>query len=204
MVHVKTMALGDLQTNCYLVWGEDSQTCVVIDPGYSPNLILETVAKLGKTLEAIFLTHGHFDHVGAVEDIVNATGCALWMREGDWSQRPSPFVMQLFPLANCDFCEVHFYENGEVLSLAGLEFTVLETPGHSWGSVCIRTEDILFSGDTLFAGSIGRTDFPGSSPEAMADSLAFLKEIPEDLTVYPGHGEVTSLEKEKKYNPYLR
>ena len=204
MVHVHTLALGSYQTNCYLVWGDDSKTCVVIDPGYSPKQILDTAATLGKTVEAIFLTHGHFDHVGAVEAIVEATDCALWMREGDWSQFPSPFVMQLFPLANCDFCDVNFYEHGETLSLAGLTFTVLETPGHSWGSVCIRTEDVLFSGDTLFAGSIGRTDFPGSSPEAMEESLAQLKAIPEDLAVFPGHGESTTLSREKKYNPYLR
>ena len=139
-----------------------------------------------------------------LEAIVEATDCALWMWEGDWSQFPSPFVMQLFPLANCDFCDVNFYEHGETLSLAGLTFTVLETPGHSWGSVCIRTEDVLFSGDTLFAGSIGRTDFPGSSPEAMEESLALLKAIPENLSVFPGHGESTTLSQEKKYNPYLR
>ena len=106
MLKMKTLSVGALGTCCYIVWDDASETCVVIDPGYSPKQILDTAATLGKTVEAIFLTHGHFDHVGAVEAIVEATDCALWMREGDWSQFPSPFVMQLFPLANCDFCDV--------------------------------------------------------------------------------------------------
>ena len=204
MLNIHTLPLGDYQTNTYIVHAPDSKSCVVIDPGYLPERILREVSKLGLSVDAVLLTHGHFDHVGGVEQIVTETGCALWMSESDWSQFPNPVTKFFYPLANCDFCEVNFYEHGETLSLAGLTFTVLETPGHSWGSVCIRTEDILFSGDTLFAGSIGRTDFPGSSPETMAESLSFLKEIQENLSVYPGHGSSTTLSQEKLYNPYLQ
>lgn len=204
MLHVETLILGGLQTNCYLVWGENSKTCVVIDPGCKGDYILQQVENRGLTIEAIFITHGHFDHVGAAQMLVEKTGCAVWMREGDWSVAPGYGVKQLFPLANSNFCEIQFYEHSEKITAAGLTFTVWETPGHSWGSVCILTENALFTGDTLFAGSIGRTDFSGSSEEAMESSLKFLAEQKEDYTVYPGHGEATTLETEKKHNPYMR
>ena len=204
MLKIHTLPLGDYQTNTYIIHDDASTSCAIIDPGYEAGTILAQVNKLGLTVDAVLLTHGHFDHVGAVREIVEATGCKLWMRESDWSQKPSPMNLYFYPLANCDFTEVQFCEESETISAGGLTFTVLETPGHSWGSVCIRTEDILFSGDTLFAGSIGRTDFPGSSPETMAESLSFLKEIQENLSVYPGHGSSTTLSQEKLYNPYLR
>lgn len=204
MVHVETLVLGMCQTNCYLVWGEGSKTCAIIDPGDNGELILRQVQAKGLTVEAIFLTHGHFDHVGAVRTLVEKTGCALWMRESDWAIAPGYGVAQLFPLANCDFCEVQFYEHGEQVQAAGLTFTVWETPGHTWGSVCILTENILFTGDTLFAGTIGRTDFPGSDWNAMEDSLKFLAEQSENYTLYPGHGEPSTLDAERKQNPFMR
>ena len=203
-MHVEMMPLGMCQTNCYLVWGENSKTCVVIDPGDAGELILRKIDALGLTVEAVFLTHGHFDHVGAVQTLVEKTGCALWMRESDWSVAPGYGTAQLFPLANCNFCEVQFYEHDESLQAAGLTFTVWETPGHTWGSVCILTEDVLFTGDTLFAGTIGRTDFPGSSWETMQTSLEFLAAQEKNYTVYPGHGDATTLDTERKHNPFLR
>jgi len=204
MLHVKTLILGDLQTNCYLVWGDDSKTCVVIDPACKADYILQQAESWGLTIEAVFITHGHFDHVGAVQMLVEKTGCAVWMREGDWSVAPGYGVKQLFPLANSNFCEIRFYEHEEKITAAGTTFTVWETPGHSWGSVCILAENALFTGDTLFAGSIGRTDFPGCSQKAMEASLEFLAEQTEDYIVYPGHGEATTLQTEKKHNPYMR
>ena len=203
MPNIVTLALGDYQTNCYIVWAEGSKTCAVIDPGYEAKRVLAEAARLGLTIEAILLTHGHFDHVGAVEELVEATGCSLWMHESDYSQFPNPTNAFFYPLANCDFTEVQFCEEGQVLCAGGLSFTVLHTPGHTTGSVCYRCDDALFCGDTLFAGSCGRTDLPGGELLVLRASLSRLASLTENLKIFPGHGGSSTLEKEKTYNPYL-
>ena len=152
----------------------------------------------------MLLTHGHFDHVGAVQQLVEATGCTLWMSQSDWSQKESPLTAYIYPLANCDFTEVQFCEEGQQITAGGATFTVLATPGHTWGSVCYLCEDALFSGDTLFAGSCGRTDLPGGNHSTILDSLQRLSALPDHLRVFPGHGEATTLAAEKRYNPYMR
>ncbi len=200
---VHTLPLGNYQTNCYIVCAENAKSCAVIDPGYQPERVLAKVKELGLTVDAVLLTHGHFDHVGGVEAIVTATNCALWMSESDWSQFPSPVTAYFYPLANCDFTEVQFCEDGEVIHAGGLTFEVLSTPGHTYGSVCFVCEDALFSGDTLFCRSCGRTDLPGGDWNTIQESLKRLSELPGDYTVYPGHGEHTTLSDERKFNPYF-
>ncbi len=202
-MNIKTLPLGDYQTNCYLVWADGSKTCAVIDPGYEASRVLNTVQKLGLTIDAVLLTHGHFDHVGAVEEIVEVTGCKLWMSPHDWSKTNSPMNNYLYPIANCDFCEVWFCEDHEEIRAGGLTFTVWETPGHTAGSVCFFCEDAVFSGDTLFAGSCGRTDL-GADWDTIVRSLGRLKEFEGDRRVFPGHGLATTLAQERKYNPYMR
>ena len=204
MIRIDTLVLGRYQSNCYIVRDSASQSCAVIDPGYEAGKILAHVEKLGLTIDAVLLTHGHFDHVGAVEEIVTATGCKLWMRESDWSQPNSPMHNYLFPLANCDFTEVLFCEDFEEISAGGLTFRVWETPGHTWGSVCYFCQDALFSGDTLFAGSCGRTDLPGGDWKTIQNSLARLAELESDYRIYPGHGSSTTLKTEKRANPYMK
>jgi len=204
MLNINSLPLGSYQTNCYILWAEGSSTCAVIDPGDSAQQVLSEVAGLGLTVEAILLTHGHFDHVGAVKELVKATGCALWMSQSDWSQKKNPTNLFFYPLANCDFTEVQFCEEGEVIHAGGLTFTVMETPGHTYGSVCYRCEDALFCGDTLFAGSCGRIDLPGGDRAAMADTLARLRELEEDLCIFPGHGGSSTLAHEQQCNPYLQ
>ncbi len=204
MIQVKTLPLGDYQTNCYIVYQENAKTCAIIDPGYQPAVILDKVRALGLTVDAILLTHGHFDHVGGVEEIVKATNCKLWMAQSDYTQGKNPANDFYYPLHDCDFTEVWFCQEQEAISAGGLTFTVHATPGHTNGSVCYVCEDALFSGDTLFAGSCGRTDLPGGDWNTIKCSLACLAALEKDYTVYPGHGPSTTLAAEKKYNPYMR
>ena len=196
MPNIETLVLGDYEVNCYLVWGEGSESCVVIDPGYDEDIILSAARKLGKRIEAILLTHGHFDHVGAVRQVFSQTDCDIYLCPADCQM---PEQMTAGPL-----CYTHSYQEGDVLTLAGCTFRVLHTPGHTPGSVCLICDNCLFSGDTLFAGSCGRTDFPLGSWPDMMDSLDRLRNLDTDYTVYPGHAEVTTLFHEVKYNPYLR
>ena len=204
MLKIDTLALGDYQTNCYIVREASAKSCAVIDPGYTPEVILRYLQKEGLSLDAILLTHGHFDHVGAVEALVQATGCQLWMHEGDYSQFPNPTNAYFYPLANCDFTEVQLCKNMEQITAGGLTFTVWTTPGHTWGSVCYVCEDALFCGDTLFAGSCGRIDLPGGDRCAMLNSLEQLSKAPEHYRIYPGHGGGSTIARELQSNPYLK
>ena len=199
MLTIKTLPLGENQTNCYLVWGENAAACVVIDPGYDPDYILEQVAALGKTVEAIFLTHCHFDHVGAVKQMAKETACPIYVNQKEWTMPPS----WLFPINGTAIDRLTYYKEGDRLSLAGTEFLVMETPGHTPGCVCLLCEDVIFTGDTLFAGSIGRTDFPGGDWDIICGSLIRLSELDENLTVYPGHGESTTIGNENRTNPFV-
>ena len=195
MLNVRTLPLGDYQTNTYLAWEETSDTCVVIDPGYEAETILRAAEEAGKKITAILLTHGHFDHVVAVRSIAHRTGCRIYIHRAEQDQPEQMTGGMLF--------FSHTYGEGDVLKLAGLEIRVLHTPGHTPGSVCLQVEDTIFAGDTLFAGSIGRTDFPGGSMAQMRQSLARLMEMPENYRVLPGHGAETTLLAEKEQNPYL-
>ena len=195
-MELKTFPIGSLQTNCYMVWEDGSDTCILIDPGYEPELLLEQVRLQRKTLEAILLTHGHFDHVGAVKEIVAETGCKVYLCTEDLSMPPM--------MTNGPLYYTHSYGEGSRLHLAGLEIAVLHTPGHTPGSVCLMVESSIFSGDTLFAGSCGRTDLPGGNWATILTSLRRLASIETNFWVYPGHGESTTLAEEKRYNPYMR
>ncbi len=195
-MQMQTMALGAYQTNCYLAWGEDSNSCIVIDPGYEPEKVLAQAKTLGKTVEAILLTHGHFDHVGGVRTIAADTDCDVYLCAEDLSMPPQLTAGPLY--------YTHTYGEGDVLKLAGLEIGVLHTPGHTPGSVCLMCGDTIFSGDTLFQDSCGRTDLPGGSWTVILQSLKRLAQIRGDYTVCPGHGPSTTLAEERRWNPYMR
>ncbi len=196
MLQIHTLTLGLYQTNCYIVHNEGSDRCVVIDPGYEANTILNRTALLGLQIEAILLTHGHFDHVGAVRQIAADTDCAVYLQENELSL---PAAMTDGPLYYTDL-----YPADGCLCVAGMDIKVLRTPGHTPGSVCLIVGDAIFSGDTLFAGSMGRCDFPGSNIFDMRKSLKKLRDLPGDYRVLPGHAEDSTLEYERKTNPYLR
>lgn len=203
-MNLVTLTLGAYQTNCYIVWAEGSKTCAVIDPGYEPETILAKIKALGLTVEAVLLTHSHFDHVGGVKTIAEATGCTVWMREIEYSQRITPITAYFYPLAGRADPFITFYELFETLTAGGLKFMVYPTPGHTAGSVCLACEDVMFTGDTLFAGSQGRTDLPGGDPQDMEDSMTFLRELDFDGKIFPGHGPASTMAKERRTNPYLR
>lgn len=196
MRNVHMLTLGNYQTNCYILHDDGSKNCCVIDPGYSGDLILDKLQELGLTLEAILLTHGHFDHVGAVRDLAADTQCRVYLCPEDLTMPPAFTAGPLY--------HTHSYGEGDRLCLAGLDIQVLHTPGHTPGSVCLAVQDALFSGDTLFCGSCGRTDLPGGSWEALAGSLHRLAQLDKNYWVLPGHGETSTLAQEKRHNPYLR
>ena len=195
-MEIRTFPVGSYQTNCYIAWGEGSGRCIIIDPGYEPEFLLEQATLLRKQVEAILLTHGHFDHVGGVKQIAKQTGCKVYICEEDLSLNPMLTAGAIY--------YTDTYADGDILSLAGLELKVMQTPGHTPGSVCLLCGSTMFSGDTLFAGSIGRTDFPGGSYKTMLVSLACLSDLQGDYRVLPGHGEETTLETERTTNPYMR
>ena len=149
-------------------------------------------------VEAIFITHGHYDHTGAVGTVYEATGATVYIHALDVS--PDGVDEDLRYRGGS---ELQFYKEGDLIRVGGLEFHVMETPGHSRGSVTLRCEDALFTGDTLFRGSCGRTDFPGSSAAAMLGSLRRLASLEGDYEVYPGHMDATSLERERRFNPFV-
>ena len=196
MLKVHAMALGAYQTNCYIIHDENSKTCCVIDPGYDADTILDKLESLGLSLEAILLTHGHFDHVGAVKELAAETQCEVYIHPDDLTMPPMMTAGALY--------YTRTYTEGTRLKLAGLVIAVLHTPGHTPGSVCLLCDTTILSGDTLFRGSCGRTDLPGGDWATIQDSLIRLRELEGDFTVYPGHGDSTTLAAERQYNPYLR
>lgn len=196
---IKHIYIPSVYTNCYLLVDEDSGALAVIDPGDDiSDTLLRLCSDNGWDLRAVFLTHGHYDHVGGVGALRQSfpdTPVYLHPEDANGTDR-------LMPTAALG--ALTLWRDGDVISLGSLQVEVLHTPGHTRGSVCLRCRDALFTGDTLFAGSIGRTDFPGGSDEQMMESLKRLGAIEGELRIFPGHGEFSTLEKERESNPYLR
>ncbi len=188
------LPLGLLSANCYLLW--DGPDAVVIDPGGQAETILNRLRELGVTLRAIVLTHGHFDHVGAVGELREATGCRVYLSVPD---TVLPAQITAGPIPSTDL-----FDDGDTLRFGNIELHAILTPGHTPGSCCLQAGNRLFTGDTLFRGSIGRTDLPCGDWDQMMQSLKKLAALSGDLYVYPGHGDATTLDHERRTNPYLR
>ena len=193
-MQMDVLPLGLLGANCYLLW--EGSDCVAIDPGGDAKLVLKRLDALGAGLRAIVLTHGHFDHVGAAGELAEATGCRVFLPAGD---TVLPAQITAGPIPYTDL-----FADGQTLRFGQIELQVIGTPGHTPGSCCLKTGNWLFTGDTLFRGSIGRTDLPCGNWEQMEASLQKLAALEGDLFVYPGHGDATTLDRERAVNPYLR
>ena len=186
-MHMETITVGLLQANCYALWQDGRDDCVLIDPGAAPEKIRSRLG--GRRISAILLTHGHFDHIGAAEKLMDE-GCELIIHEAD-----APYLADA--RLNCSWmiglrltvpAPTRTVQEGDVISAAGIEFRVLHTPGHTPGSVCYQARSALLTGDTLFhGGGCGRTDLPGGDTAAMRQSLARLTPMLRDHTIYPGH-----------------
>ena len=203
-MEVKVVPLGHIQTNCYILLSP--KTAIVIDPGFNSS-VTEQFLKDNKDKETlILLTHAHFDHIGGALSLRNSTGTPIAI--GEWESEnlkdPSVNLSQRFHAVLESFDADILAKDGQELQLGDLKFKVIFTPGHTTGGVSYLFDDKLFSGDTLFFESIGRTDFPGGDFGVLKNSIKKLYALPDEIVVFPGHGESSTIGHEKKYNPFVR
>ena len=203
---IKTLEVGPIMANCYILGCEETKEAVVIDPGDEADRILMTLAQDNLTVKYIINTHGHFDHVGANKELKEATNAEIMIHADD-----EPMLSELslhaaaFGLAvdNSPTADITLSDNDEI-KFGNITLKVIHTPGHSEGGVCLLTDKVLISGDTLFAGSIGRTDLPGGDYDTLISSIKTkLLRLDDDIIVYTGHGPATTIGREKKINPFL-
>lgn len=204
---VEKFVTGIISTNCYLVVNEETKQTVIIDPAACPDYLMGHIKSEGYQVEAILLTHGHFDHTMGIDGFRKEFPVPVYVHEAEAETLANPALnLSGVYTEGYTFSGGTYVKDGQVLHLAGYEFQVLHTPGHTPGGVCyyVESEQVLFSGDTLFHGSVGRTDFPNSS---MSDLVRGIQEkllsLPDEVKVYPGHMDETSMGYEKSYNPFL-
>lgn len=206
LVIIECLPVGPLQANCYILGCEKTGSCAVIDPGGDASRILSRIQALRLKVEAIINTHGHIDHIAANKKIKDATGAPIMIGEKDARMLTSA-AANLSMLGGRPFSSYpadRTLKEGDRIKLGELELRVLETPGHTAGGISLVVGDVVFTGDTLFAGSIGRTDFPGGSFEEIIKSIKEkLLPLGDDVRVLPGHGPESVIGEEKVSNPFL-
>ena len=202
-MQIKVVEVGYLQTNCYFVIDENTMDTAVIDPGDDSNRILDAIERGGFHVKAILLTHGHFDHCMGLGEVYEATRAPVYMSHKDLEAGVGSASFGLDWELDPPEDDTRFVSEGDEIVCGDMVFTVLETPGHTPGGLTFIIEDCLFTGDTLFRGSCGRYDFPGSSALELGHSLEKLRDLEGDYEVFPGHESPTSLEYERRFNPYM-
>jgi len=207
MLNIRNYNLGPLQTNAYLLTGADPKRGIIIDPGMNPSGLIRNIE--GMEIEAILLTHAHFDHMGGVDEIRKLKNCPVYLHplESEWLTNPklngSLMWPNVSPPLTTDPAEFDLAE-GQTLKMIGLDFRVYHTPGHSPGSVSFLCGNDLFSGDVLFRLGVGRTDLPGGKERDLFDSIrGKLFKLDDEVKVYPGHGSRTTIGFERERNPYV-
>lgn len=196
-MRIKTLPVGQLVTNCYVVSDSDTLECAVIDPGAEANTILSYIESQNLKVRAILITHGHFDHTTSAGNVSRRTGAKIYINRGDVSSEIDSHLYR--PSDNTEY-----YGEGDIVTVGGLNFEIMETPGHSRGSVTIKCGNALFTGDVLFKDSCGRTDLPGGNMEILMESLRRIYNFEGDFDVYPGHMESTTLARERRSNYYMK
>jgi hydroxyacylglutathione hydrolase len=204
-MNIDTIVVGPLQVNCYIVYAEGSNDAIVVDPGEEAEKIIGLIEDRKVKVSRIVCTHAHFDHVGAVTKLKEKTGAAVMLHKGDldiymradkqgalWgfcTEQPPPPDM--------------FILEGDEIAVGGFRLKVLHTPGHSPGGICLYSEGLVFTGDTIFAGSVGRTDFPGGSLTELKKSFARIIALPPETRIFSGHGPMTTVKNEKEDNFFV-
>lgn len=202
---VKRMVVGPLQENSYIIGDETTKQAMVIDPGDEPDRILDEIRENGLEVSTIVFTHAHFDHIGAAGDLKKETGAKILMHKNDeetFSLAKDQAAFWGFEIDDIPMPD-KFIDEGDEIKVGNLSFKVMHTPGHSKGSVCLLGEGIVLTGDTIFQGSVGRTDFPGGSLEELKQSFKRLIELPEELRILSGHGPETTVERERRENFFV-
>jgi len=206
VVQVKQLVVGPFATNCYIVYGMTSRQGVVIDPGGDAKVIFDFLLDNQVKPLAIFLTHGHIDHLLALPELIKQFDMGIYAHVAEQAMLAEVGLQaQMFGLKDVQQPQVnHWLQDNDQINLDGLKFGVLHTPGHSPGGCCFQLPTAIFVGDTLFAASIGRTDLPGGNYRTLIQSIQNrLMVLPDDTVVYPGHGETTTIGEERNYNPFL-
>ncbi len=206
-MRIERFMLGSLGTNCYLIINEDTNEILIVDPAVCPDYFLGHIRDKGYVPKAILLTHGHFDHVMGIDELVDAYQIPVYLHEEEKAVLAEPSLNLSYRFeTGYAYEDVRCLKDGENISLAGLTFTVIHTPGHTKGSCCyyFKDEEVLISGDTLFCQSVGRSDFPTSDGRALVASIRErLFSLPETVMVYPGHDRQTCIADEKRLNPFV-
>lgn len=206
MLEINTLIVSPFEVNCYLVWDKEKKDGVIIDPGDEDELIADRITKVGMNPRAILLTHGHGDHIAAVDPLVKEFKLPLYIGEKDAPMLASPSanISAIFGFQVVCPPADFLVKESDVIGFGPLKFTVIETPGHTLGGVCYQIDNYLFTGDTLFQNSVGRTDLPGGDYATLINSIdKKLLPLPDDLICYPGHGPSTTLGDERRHNPFI-
>lgn len=206
---IKVLSVGALETNCYLVWCPNTKEAIVIDPGDEGERILEVIREMEIKIKYIVNTHGHHDHIGANKELKEATGAPIVIHSQDAKMLTDPVhnLSKFLGSTTKEPAADQLVEDGDVISFGQINLKVLHTPGHTPGGMCLysQEEKVCFTGDTIFNGSVGRTDLPGGSYATLIKSIYDkLLTLPSDVTIYPGHGPKSTISEEKAINPFLK